>query len=137
MKIGKLAERTGLSPDTLRYYERIGLLPRADRDGSRQRDYDPAILTWIGFLRRLKTTGMSIRDMLIYARLREQGTATIAARRLLLEEHREKVRRHVAELNACLAALDTKIANYGEQSDNGGNDDGKAEPDERKQVPKG
>lgn len=49
MKIGELARRTGLSLDTIRYYERIGLLPPADRNAARQRDYDPSILTWIAF----------------------------------------------------------------------------------------
>lgn len=73
MKIGELAKRAGLSAHTLRYYERIGLLPRADRDASGQRDYDASILVWIGFLERLKTTGMPIREMLRYAALREQG----------------------------------------------------------------
>ncbi|MEY9413635.1 DNA-binding transcriptional MerR regulator [Bradyrhizobium japonicum] len=70
MKIGDLAKRTGLSAHTLRYYERIGLLPYADRDRSGQRDFDASILTWIAFLDRLKTTGMPIRDMLRYAALR-------------------------------------------------------------------
>ena len=63
MKIGELAKRTGLSPHTIRYYERIGLLPFADRDAGGRRDYDESILTWIEFLGRLKTTGMPIRAM--------------------------------------------------------------------------
>jgi DNA-binding transcriptional MerR regulator len=112
MKIGELARQTGLSAHTIRYYERIGLLPYADRDGSRQRDYDASILVWIEFLGRLKTTGMPIREMLRYAALREQGEGTAADRRRLLEDHRARVRAHVAELQACLLVLDTKIAGY-------------------------
>jgi len=112
MKIGDLAKRTGLSAHTIRYYERIGLLPRASRDSSRQREYDASILVWIEFLGRLKTTGMPIRDMLRYARLRERGVKTLDERRILLEEHRAKVRGHVTKLQACLAVLDTKIAGY-------------------------
>ena len=54
MKIGELAKRSGLSAHTIRYYERIGLLPYADRDRSGQRDYDASILTWIDLLGRLK-----------------------------------------------------------------------------------
>ena len=114
MKIGDVAKRTGLSTHTLRYYERIRLLPRADRDGSGQRDYDASILVWIEFLRRLKTTGMPIRDMLRYADLRAKGADTGPARRALLAAHREKVRAHVAELEACLVILDTKIGGYAE-----------------------
>ena len=112
MKIGELARRTGLSIDTIRYYERIGLLPRADRNAARQRDYDASILTWIDFLGRLKTTGMPIRDMLAYAALRAQGEATAAQRGALLRRHRDGVRAHVDDLLACLAVLDAKIAGY-------------------------
>ncbi len=112
MKIGELARRSGLTAHTIRYYERIGLLPYADRDRSSQRDYDASILTWIEFLGRLKTTGMPIREMLRYAALREQGAGTEPERRAQLERHREQVRARIAELNACLLVLDTKIAGY-------------------------
>ncbi|MGO4172728.1 MerR family transcriptional regulator [Bosea sp. TAF32] len=114
MKIGELARRSGLSAHTIRYYERIGLLPYADRDRSSQRDYDASILVWIEFLGKLKTTGMPIREMLRYAALREQGSGTESERRTQLERHREQVRARVAELNACLLVLDTKIAGYGD-----------------------
>jgi DNA-binding transcriptional MerR regulator len=112
MKIGDLAKRSGLSAHTLRYYERIGLLPFADRDGSGQRDYDAAILSWIEFLRRLKMTGMPISGMLHYAALREQGDSALSDRRRMLEEHREHVRARIAEMQACLLVLDTKISDY-------------------------
>jgi len=111
MKIGELAKRSGLSAHTIRYYERIGLLPYAVRDQSRRRDYDTSILTWIEFLGRLKSTGMPIRDMLRYAELREKG-GTEAQRREVLERHRHLVGAHVAELQACLLILDAKIAGY-------------------------
>jgi DNA-binding transcriptional MerR regulator len=112
MKIGELAKRSGLSAHTIRYYERIGLLPYADRNQSGQRDYDASILIWIEFLDRLKTTGMPIREMLHYAALRERGVGTEAERRKLLEQHHERVRASVVELQACLLVLDTKIAGY-------------------------
>lgn len=112
MKIGELAKRSGLSAHTIRYYERIGLLPYADRNQSGQRDYDASILIWIEFLDRLKTTGMPIREMLHYAALRERGVGTEAQRRMLLKQHRERVRAGVVELQACLLVLDTKIAGY-------------------------
>jgi DNA-binding transcriptional MerR regulator len=112
MKIGDLAKRTGLSTHTLRYYERIGLLPYADRDRSGQRDYDASILTWIAFLGRLKTTGMPIRDMLRYAALRDEGGTPGPTRRQMLEVHREQVRTQIAELQECVLVLDTKIAGY-------------------------
>lgn len=112
MKIGDLARRTGLTAHTIRYYERIGLLPYAWRDSSGRRDYDDSALAWIVFLGRLKTTGMPIREMLLYARLREQGPGTGPERRRLLEKQRDRVRAHLAELESCLAVLDIKIADY-------------------------
>ncbi|MDP4027055.1 MerR family transcriptional regulator [Methylobacterium sp. NEAU 140] len=112
MRIGELARRSGLTAHTIRYYERIGLLPYADRDSSRHRDYDASILAWIQFLGRLKATGMPIRDMLRYAALRERGVETEAERRDLLVRHRESVRRHAADLRDCLLVLDAKIAGY-------------------------
>ena len=112
VKIGKLARQSGLTAHTIRYYERIGLLPFALRDLSGQRDYDASILTWIEFLGRLKATGMPIREMLRYAALREGGKATEAERRDILKAHRQHVRSSLAELQANLLVLDAKIAGY-------------------------
>lgn len=135
MKIGELAKRAGLSVHTIRYYERIGLLPYADRDHSGQRDYDGTILVWIEFLGRLKTTGMSIQDMLRYAALRERGAGTEVERRDLLERHRDRVRVHLAELQACLLVLDTKIAGYADMEQRMTDDD--APLPERQRKPAG
>ncbi|SAL33858.1 MerR family transcriptional regulator [Caballeronia sordidicola] len=112
MKIGDIAKHTGLTAHTIRYYERIGLLPFAPRDRTGRRVYDASVLTWIEFLGRLKTTGMTIQEMLRYAQLRAQGAATGKERSALLAAHRDNVRIRVAELQACLAVLDTKIAGY-------------------------
>ncbi len=112
MKIGDIAKHTGLTAHTIRYYERIGLLPFAPRDSTGQRAYDASVLTWIEFLGRLKTTGMTIQEMLRYAQLRAQGAATEQERCALLAVHRDNVRIRVAELQASLVVLDTKIAGY-------------------------
>ena len=112
MKIGELSKCTGLTAYTLRYYEKIGLLPYASRDLSGKRDYDESILGWIEFLGRLKTTQMPIRNMLRYAELRSLGENTKHERRTLLEGHRENVRERITQLQACLHILDTKITGY-------------------------
>lgn len=112
MLIGDLARRTGLSADTLRWYEKIGLIPAPTRDRGGRRVYGEDILVWIAFLGRLKATGMSIAEMRTYARLRAEGPATTRARRELLERHRADVAAEIAALTANLTALDDKIETY-------------------------
>ena len=112
MKIGDIARHTGLTVHTIRYYEQIGLLPLARRDSTGRRIYEPAILVWIEFLGRLKTTGMSIQEMLRYARLRSDGVQTEGERVQLLAAHRDLVHSRIVELQGCLIVLDTKIAGY-------------------------
>lgn len=112
MKIGDIARHTGLTVHTIRYYEQIGLLPAARRDSAGQRTYEPTILVWIEFLGRLKTTGMSIQEMLRYAQLRAAGNQTESERLQLLAAHRAMVQARITELQACLIVLDTKIAGY-------------------------
>jgi DNA-binding transcriptional MerR regulator len=114
MRIGELAAVSGLSAHTIRYYERIGLMPAASRNGSGHRSYAPQTLAWIEFLGRLKTTGMPISEMLRYAKLRERGADSEAERRALLVAHRKAVRAHVDDLMECLNVLDAKIAGYGD-----------------------
>ncbi|WP_288426924.1 MerR family transcriptional regulator [uncultured Agrobacterium sp.] len=134
MKIGELARRSGLSAYTIRYYERIGLLPYADRDRSSRRDYDPSILVWIAFLGRLKTTGMPIRDMLRYAALRTQGDDTVRERQAILEAHREQVRAQIENLQDCLLVLDQKIAGYAGDDQRMKDYDAVSTPSGRKQA---
>jgi DNA-binding transcriptional MerR regulator len=112
MKIGELARRSGLSAHTIRYYERIGLLPPPDKNASGHRDYDVSILKWIDFLGRLKATGMPVREMLRYAALRARGDGTEPERQAILKTHREHVRARLAGLRENLSVLDTKIAFY-------------------------
>lgn len=118
ISIAQAAESSGLSIDTLRYYERIGLVDPPARDSGGRRVYTEADLTWLSFLTRLRTTGMPIRMMREYARLRRHGVTTASRRRQILQEHRAQVRKHVEELNVCLGVLDHKISNY-EQCEQG------------------
>jgi DNA-binding transcriptional MerR regulator len=111
MKIGELASKSGFSAHSLRYYEKIGLLPRAGRT-SGQRDYGPETLVWLAFIRRLKATEMPLAEIICYARLRAEGPATVMARRALLVAHRARVRAHVALLQESLSVLDKKISGY-------------------------
>jgi DNA-binding transcriptional MerR regulator len=112
--IAQAADRSGLSIDTLRYYERIGLVEPPARDSGGRRNYSEADLGWLVFLTRLRTTGMPIRLMREYAQLRHRGVGTTARRRQILVEHRADVRERIAELQSCLTVLDYKIDNYTE-----------------------
>jgi DNA-binding transcriptional MerR regulator len=110
--IAEAAHRSGLSIDTLRYYERIQLIDPPARDAGGRRAYSDDDLTWLGFLTKLRTTGMPIRMMREYAKLRHQGNASAGRRKQILVEQRAEVLSRIAELNSCLDVLNYKIANY-------------------------
>ena len=114
MQIGEVAQRTGLSIDTLRYYEDIGLIPPQRRDGGGRRRYDPEILRWLEFVARLKSTGMPLAGMVRYAALRAAGDGTSADRMALLEEHGAKVAAQIGVLAEALDVINGKIATYRE-----------------------
>jgi len=109
--IGEAAQRTGLSVDTLRYYERAGLIDPVRRAPNGRR-YDEIDLLWLAFLRRLRTTGMPIAQMRRFARLRYAGDATAGERRELLEEHAGVVRNRLAELSESLEIVERKITHF-------------------------
>lgn len=112
--IAQAADRSGLSIDTLRYYERIGLVEPPARDSGGRRNYSEDDLGWLGFLTKLRTTGMPIRMMREYAQLRLHGAVTAGRRKQILMEHRADVRARISELQSCLDVLDYKIENYAE-----------------------
>lgn len=112
MKIGDLARETGLSVHTIRYYEKVGLLPKAPRDDAGRRQYGLEIAGWLSFLKALKATGMGISDMVRYAQLRAKGGETSQARCRMLEDQRILVKARIAELERTLPVLDRKIAIY-------------------------
>ncbi|MCB5180922.1 MerR family transcriptional regulator [Streptomyces antimicrobicus] len=111
--ISEVEARTGLSQHTLRWYERIGLMPHVDRSHSGQRRFSDADLHWLAFVGKLRATGMSVADMVRYAELVREGAHTFAERRELLERTRRDVAARIAELTDALGVLDHKIAHYG------------------------
>jgi DNA-binding transcriptional MerR regulator len=110
--IAEAAKRTGLSIDTLRYYERIELIDPPARDTGGRRTYTEDDLKWLGFLTKLRTTGMPIRLMREYAKLRHGGPATASRRKQILVEQRRDVVERIAELQGSLDVLNYKITNY-------------------------
>ena len=116
LAISEVAEATGLSTHTLRYYERAGLmLTPVDRASSTHRRYSEADVTWVGFLTKLRATGMPIAVVREYADLVRRGEVTTADRLELLQRHRIAVVAQLEEITQSQAAIDTKIAIYEEK----------------------
>jgi DNA-binding transcriptional MerR regulator len=109
--IGEAAAKCGLSPHTLRWYERIGLLGTIERGGDGRRRFSDGDLDWLSVLIKLRTTGMPVRDMQRYAELVRSGAGQ-AERLELLKRHRQEVRRALASQRECLKLLDAKIGYY-------------------------
>ena len=113
MTIAQAAERSGLTKDTLRYYERDGLmLAPVDRSTTGHRRYTERDLTWIELITRLRATGMPIRDVRRYADLVRAGDGNEEERLELLREHRRLVLAQLAEVQEHLGAIDRKIGIY-------------------------
>ncbi|WP_211443883.1 MerR family transcriptional regulator [Collimonas humicola] len=117
--IQQTAAATGLSVHTLRYYEKIGLIDPVPRQSSRHRRYRQEDLRWIEFLLRLRATGMSIQQMLRYAKLRRLGErlGSVSERKALLEQHAATLEADLLVLQDTLAMLRGKIAIYASQEE--------------------
>ncbi len=109
---GQAADRTGFSLDTLRYYERIGLLADIRRTAGGQRVFSDDDLAWLGILRCLRDTGMPIAGMLRYAELARGGDATVDERVTLLEDHDRDIERKIAALRDEQTHIKDKIDWY-------------------------
>ncbi|MFI6300040.1 MerR family transcriptional regulator [Nonomuraea sp. NPDC050790] len=112
MTIVEVADLLDLSPHTLRYYERAGLVEVA-RDGNGHRVYDGQAVRRLVFLTRMRLSGMPMRDLQHYMALVEEGEETVPERLDMLLEHRDTLRRRIRELTLSLTAVEYKIATYG------------------------
>ncbi|WP_086444085.1 MerR family transcriptional regulator [Candidatus Enterococcus lemimoniae] len=112
MTIKEMAELVSISADTLRYYERIGVIPAVTRTVHGVRDYDEIHLEWIQSILKLKASGMTLEMIIEYVRLANVGDSTIEARKQLLEEEQERITAKIEELQDRLATINLKIADY-------------------------
>lgn len=112
MTIAEAAAHLDVSPHTLRYYERAGLV-EVGRDTAGHRVYDAAAVRRLVFLTRMRLSGMPMRDLQHYVALVDAGQQTEPERLDILLEHRDTIRRRIRELTLSLAATDYKIATYG------------------------
>ena len=112
LTISEVAERTGLTRHTLRYYERGGLMLDVGRAGSGHRRYSAHDLGWIELISKLRATGMPIREVRHYAELVRAGDGNEDERLALLRAHRERVLAQLDTMAAYLDAIDMKISYY-------------------------
>ncbi|MGW7048370.1 MerR family transcriptional regulator [Streptomyces avermitilis] len=110
--ISEVVAFTGLTAHTLRWYERIGLMPHIDRSHTGQRRYSNRDLDWLAFVGKLRLTGMPVADMVRYAEMVREGDGTYTQRYEILESTRRDVLARIAELQDTLAVLDHKISFY-------------------------
>lgn len=109
MTIREIAAKTNMSTDTLRYYERIGLLPPVPRNAAGIRNYDEY---FVNFIKKLKASGMSLEHIIDYIRLAEMGDATIQERKKLLAEARETLLDKINSLQLVAELADYQLRNY-------------------------
>ena len=107
-----MAQRSGVSIDTLRYYEREGLLQNVARADSGHRRYSQSDVLWVEVLRCLRETGMSIEQLRHYCELGAQGSHTEPERREMLTGHRTLVEAQIAERQKALRLIDHKLTFY-------------------------
>jgi DNA-binding transcriptional MerR regulator len=114
LSIGDVAERTGLSVHTLRFYEREGLLlsNHIRRESSGHRRYTASDVDWIGICIKLRASGMPLATIKRFAELVRQGPGNEEQRLELLREHQQRVAAQVAALNDCLDLITWKVGVY-------------------------
>lgn len=112
LTIQEVAEATGLSVHTLRYYEKVGLIHTIGRADNSHRRYTDDDIGWIDFLNKLRATGMSIQQMQAYATLQRQGDETLPDRLAMLRQHQQMVEANIAELQRHLEVICYKVGYY-------------------------
>jgi len=112
MKIAEVSEQHGISSDTLRYYERIGLIQPVNRNGSGIRDYNELDLRRVEFIKCMRSAGLPIEVLIDYVGLVQKGDKTIEARKEILIEQRELLLARMQEMQKTLDILNHKIEVY-------------------------
>lgn len=112
MQIAEVCRKYNITADTIRYYEKIGLLPKIPRTKNGIRDFDEESCKWIEFIKCMRNAGMEIEILLEYVNLFKKGKSTVQERRNLLEEQRKKLIEKQNNINATIKRLDYKLELY-------------------------
>lgn len=114
MTISEVSRKYNITADTIRYYEKEGLIPAVPRDKNGIRDFDENSCGWIEFIKCMRSAGLEIETLKRYVSLFRQGTATVKERKILLIEQREKLLKKQENIKATLDRLNYKIEKYEE-----------------------
>lgn len=112
MTITEVSKKYGLSADTLRYYERVGLIPKVNRNKSGVRDYTQEDCNWVEFIKCMRGAGLPIEVLIDYVSMFQQGDSTIDTRKELLIDQRKALAEKIEEVKKTLERLDYKIDLY-------------------------
>lgn len=112
MRMAEVSAKFGLTQDTLRYYERIGLIPPVNRNSSGIREYTEADLRWVDYIKCMRIAGLSIETLTEYVALFQQGDITMEARKELLVKQRDQLLVKMEEIKNTVEHLDRKINRY-------------------------
>lgn len=112
MMIADVSKKYELSADTLRYYERIGLIPEVNRNKSGIRDYTEEDCRWVEFIKCMRNAGLPIEVLIEYVTLFQKGDETIQARKELLTEQRKQLIEKMEDMKKTMERLDYKIERY-------------------------
>lgn len=112
MTIAEASKKVNLSADTLRYYERIGLIPEVNRTESGIRNYTEEDLGWIEFSKCMRNAGMSIEALIEYIKLYKKGDVTLEARKQLLISQKDVIKERLEEIQNTFDRINYKIKNY-------------------------
>ncbi|MCM2583042.1 MULTISPECIES: MerR family transcriptional regulator [Bacillus] len=111
-KIKEISEKTGITPHTLRFYEREGILPCVKRDSSGNRLYDEESMEWLNFILALRATGMPLAEIKKYVDLYREGENTLTMRKQMMLTHKEKVEKELSKTIKYLEQINYKLALY-------------------------
>ena len=112
MLIAEVSKKYDISADTLRYYERVGLIPAVNRRDNGIRDYTEEDLNWVEFIKCMRAAGIQVEALIEYVALYQQGDDTNAARKDILIEQREQLVERMEDMRVTLERLNYKIDNY-------------------------
>lgn len=112
MTITEVSKLYDITPDTLRYYERIGLIPKIHRNKNGIRDYTQEDCNWVEFIKCMRNAGLPIETLIDYVTMFQQGDSTIDARKELLTEQRKVLEKKIKDMNETLGRLNHKIKLY-------------------------